>query len=762
LNYTTDSQIALPGFAPVRIRLATQIRDFAEFWPRWNTLGEARCFPFQCADILELYCDTFVPARNGKPLFVAILDCDGDPLMLIPLVIQPYSDYTRIVKNVRILRFLDFWFADYNAPVVFPQVANWSTKVTQIIWKGLRKLLPSFDIAVFEKMPERVGDLPNPLSLLRTGSDRYSGHAAHLSGRWEDFASRLPDRKRWRTRRFRELGERSLALAKTPGEYDVLIEALIRQTRERYPRALSLPDEVAYLKLARNLVYPAGPVCLFALKINDTVVATEFCLLRERWMIGQLLAHERGSWQTFAPGHLLNTMVCEWCFANGIEVLDFGIGDYPYKNEYCDVMIQLWRAELPGNIKGRLASHWRAAGNWRRERGRRVALESRSSAARPITSLVRPKHLASLQIALPDSAPVQICVARHIQDFAEFWPRWNTLGEARCYPYQCADILELYCDTFVAARNNEPLFVAILDHHNEPLMLVALVVQPYPDYTRVVKNVRILKFPDFGFSDYNAPVVYPPVVNWDTKTIRAVWRGIRKLLPSFDIAMFEKMPERVGDLPNPFSLLRTRWDPYTGHAAHLSSGWKEFASKLPSRHIWRTRRFRELGERSFELAKTPEQYDAFIEALIRQKRERYPMFLGLPDEVAFLKMARRLVYPAGPVCLFALKINDTVVATAFCLLREWWITGQIFGHERGSWRSYSLGHLLTNMICEWCFANGLQIFDFGIGDEPYKDDYCEITNRLWQAEIPANARGLMASQWRAAGDWRRARKRRSV
>ena len=141
-----------------------------------------------------------------------------------------------------------------------------------------------------------------------------------------------------------------------------------------------MPDEVAYLKAARRLVYPAGPVCLFALKVDDTVIATEFCLLREGWMIGQLVSHEPGSWQTYAPGHILNTMVCEWCFANGIEVLDFGIGDYPYKKEYCDVMIKLSRAELPANMRGHLASYWRAAGDWRRERRRRFALESRSSA----------------------------------------------------------------------------------------------------------------------------------------------------------------------------------------------------------------------------------------------------------------------------------------------------------------------------------------------------------------------------------------------
>ena len=257
-------------------------------------------------------------------------------------------------------------------------------------------------------------------------------------------------------------------------------------------------------------------------------------------------------------------------------------------------------------------------------------------------------------------------------------------------------------------------------------------------------------------------VLFPPVAKWDSKTVRAVWRGARNLLPSFDIAMFEKMPERVCDLPHPLSLLKMASDHYTGHAAHLSGGWEDFASNLPSRHSWRTRRFRGLGQVSVELAKSPEQYAFFIEGLIRQKRERYPKFLSLPHQVACLKMARRLIYPAGPVCLFALKINDTVVATALCLLREGWLTGQLFAHERGSWRSYSLGHLLTNMICEWCFANRLQVFDFGIGDEPYKNNYCEITIRLWQAEIPANARGLIASHWRAAGDWRRERRLQSA
>ena len=88
-------------------------------------------------------------------------------------------------------------------------------------------------------------------------------------------------------------------------------------------------------------------------------------------------------------------------------------------------------------------------------------------------------------------------------------------------------MLELYCETFMSTRNNEPLFVAVIDSYHEPLMLIPLVIESCSDYTRVVKNVRVLKFPDFGFSDYNAPVVFPPVANWDGRTFRAIWRGVR-------------------------------------------------------------------------------------------------------------------------------------------------------------------------------------------------------------------------------------------
>jgi CelD/BcsL family acetyltransferase involved in cellulose biosynthesis len=356
----------------------------------------------------------------------------------------------------------------------------------------------------------------------------------------------------------------------------------------------------------------------------------------------------------------------------------------------------------------------------------------------------------SIEASCRDAVPTRICVSNELSDFADLWPRTNRLGVARCYPFQCADMLELQWDSFFSTETVRPLFIAILGHSDEPLALLPLSIEDDYHYFGRIKPVRLLKFLDGGFCDYNAPVLFPPAADWDMGTVRMIWTGLRKVLPAFDLAVFEKMPDRVADLPNPFSLLKTKHSVESCHAAQLTGTWEDFSGKLPSRHSWRTRRFQALGRLSFEIAETAGQYDHFIEALIRQKRRRSletggrGAYEGHSGRVRYLTGARRLVYPSGPVCVFALRINDVIVATVFGLLLERWFIGLGFGYEGGDWRAYSLGHLLLNKVVEWCFEKEVSVFDFGIGDEAYKSLYCDAVISLGEAKIPTTIRGRVA------------------
>jgi CelD/BcsL family acetyltransferase involved in cellulose biosynthesis len=63
-------------------------------------------------------------------------------------------------------------------------------------------------------------------------------------------------------------------------------------------------------------------------------------------------AYEGGTWSRYSPGRLLLEHLFEWCFANEIEVFDFGIGDEPYKLEFYDQILALYQRILPVTLPG--------------------------------------------------------------------------------------------------------------------------------------------------------------------------------------------------------------------------------------------------------------------------------------------------------------------------------------------------------------------------------------------------------------------------
>ena len=216
-----------PVSAPAEMWITNDIADFADLWPRSNRLGKAVCYAFQCADILELHCETFVPALNAVPWFVAIANKNGDPLALFPFMIDD-------TRRIRSLRFIDGALSDYNAPVLFPPALEWNVEDFRLIWRGLKKGLP-FDIAVWDKVPERVGEMDNPMTLLTLSPQGQSCHFFRLSGTWKEISTRFPRRKELerKSRRLSQRGPITLEIAETPERYDVLIAALMRQKTQR-------------------------------------------------------------------------------------------------------------------------------------------------------------------------------------------------------------------------------------------------------------------------------------------------------------------------------------------------------------------------------------------------------------------------------------------------------------------------------------------------------------------------------------------------
>ena len=346
------------------------------------------------------------------------------------------------------------------------------------------------------------------------------------------------------------------------------------------------------------------------------------------------------------------------------------------------------------------------------------------------------------------SAPIEgsslvVAASDSCGDFEAMWPTMANRGSARAFVFQTADFLNVWCDTIGQARGTQPLFVAVVDEHGVPHALFPLGIE------KRKSGLKVLSFLDGGVSDYNAPVLFPPAKDWSPSFVGKLWDAIARIAPPFDIAVVEKMPDRVFDIDNPLMPLITAPYPHSGHVMRLPVSVDEFVSKRLPRAQDTRRKLRKLGERgtvAFRIASTSAERDEMLEAMMRQKSRRYIETTGIdgmerPGYRAFFRKAALDLAPRGLVHLSALSLGGTFLAVHWGYKDDSRFYYMMPSFEEGEWVRFSPGRHLLNYLIEWAIDAGMKEFDQGLGNEDYKKEYCDAAIALHQIETPRTVRG---------------------
>jgi CelD/BcsL family acetyltransferase involved in cellulose biosynthesis len=333
-----------------------------------------------------------------------------------------------------------------------------------------------------------------------------------------------------------------------------------------------------------------------------------------------------------------------------------------------------------------------------------------------------------------------------VEDMAGFSGLWPPLGQldeaggARSFAFQRRDHLDIWLETIGTGLKVLPKFVSVSRKNGEPIMLLPLGIEKR-------HGLRVLKFLDGGVADYNAPVIYPGAAKLLPQEVRALWAAICKAIKTFDFALLEKMPEYVGELKNPlYHLAQERWH-ISGHYLRLRDAGTGLLLRKPNFKESRRKRRRlsEKGEVSFRIATGEAEIQDVFGTFVRQKSRRYMETLGMPgfdvpgQKDYYLKLAQRL--PDRGVQLAYLCVGDEIVATAWNLIAGRRLYYMMAGYEDGGWRRHSPGWLLLEELVGWSSQHGIEIFDFGIGDESYKLKWQETEFPLWSAVFPRTILG---------------------
>jgi CelD/BcsL family acetyltransferase involved in cellulose biosynthesis len=132
-----------------------------------------------------------------------------------------------------------------------------------------------------------------------------------------------------------------------------------------------------------------------------------------------------------------------------------------------------------------------------------------------------------------------------------------------------------------------------------------------------------------------------------------------------------------------------------------------------------------------------------IEQKARRFAETKSAGFSVPGKLAYFRAATQRLAHGGPVRLFAMKVGETIVATHWGMVAGRRFYHMMPGYAGGEWRAYSPGNFMNEHLIQWSFAQGLESFDFGVGDEAYKAEYCDVVIPLHRIVLPVTWRGQL-------------------
>jgi len=325
---------------------------------------------------------------------------------------------------------------------------------------------------------------------------------------------------------------------------------------------------------------------------------------------------------------------------------------------------------------------------------------------------------------------------------------------ADCTVFQSFDWLSAWQRHVGAPQDVRPAIAIVRDGSGAMLMLLPLMAVPGG-------LVRRLTFLGSDLCDYNAPLLasgFASRVGPDD--FAALWHGIAAELQSqprlrHDVVCFDKMPERVGEQDNPMLTLRAGLNPNGAYWTPLTGDWETFyadkrSSSTRRRDRTKRKRLGDLGEVRFVNPQGGAELSASFETLIEQK-SRSLIRMGADDvfarpgyraffrDIATAPATREMAH------LSRLDVGGECAAANLGLIFRGRYYHVIASHGDGEAAKFGPGVAHLHDLMRYAIERKCDTFDFTIGDERYKSEWCDGVFRLYDHVSAATWRGMPAA-----------------
>jgi CelD/BcsL family acetyltransferase involved in cellulose biosynthesis len=333
--------------------------DLASIESDWRSFEEhADCTAFQTFDWLSTWFRN-IGVREGVQPAVVIGRHEGTILFLLPFALEVNSLDRKVT-------WLGSYLCNYNGPVL---ARDFSRRLSPAqfpqVWRDVEKLLRDqlrHDLVDLEKMPETIGEQPNPFCSLHVTAHVNDAYLTTFTGDWETYyaekrsaATRKTDRRK--RKRLADHGETRFIPAASRDDLVRSIDALIDEKRVSYAK-LGVANMFAWPGYRDFFIEMAtGPrssrlTYVSRLDVGPMTAAANFGLIFRGRYYYILAGYDDGELARFGPGYIQLQDVMRDALERGCKIFDFTIGDEPYKRDWCDTEIRLCDYVSPVSLRG--------------------------------------------------------------------------------------------------------------------------------------------------------------------------------------------------------------------------------------------------------------------------------------------------------------------------------------------------------------------------------------------------------------------------
>jgi CelD/BcsL family acetyltransferase involved in cellulose biosynthesis len=342
--------------------------------------------------------------------------------------------------------------------------------------------------------------------------------------------------------------------------------------------------------------------------------------------------------------------------------------------------------------------------------------------------------------------------ARILTDFKEIGQFWNDAAAIHGAPQSF-----LWIDSWRAIVNADSFVVGLFDG-NGPILLVPLEVVSQ-------SGTKIVRYPGGSHANCNFPWLrkeYCGVVG--REAVRQLIETIRKARSDIDALSLTRQLSELQGTPNPLLTLGMEPNPNPVLAASLDGGFDavlDYANRKRKlkKHRQHSRRYEESGGWRIAGPQNRTEADNILDLYFAMKAQRFRK-MGIRDPFADENVRNFFKTLFGEELAKSQELNELRFLEVGGTVRS--IIGKQFG-DTGSTVEFAAiaeDELTTASPGEFLFFEdisrscdeGRSIYSFGIGDEPYKREWCDIERTIYDTLVPLSARGKLFTTLQSARD----------